>query len=126
MVQLFGADFAPDLAEIVAAIAARRMFNLIHVERVVKVDMVVRKHTPYRVEEFSRRRRVDYAGMALWIVAPEDLLLSKLDWARASHSDFQLRDVRNLIAAVPGLDWLYVERWAAELEVSELLDEVRR
>lgn len=88
------------------------------VDRVVKVDRIVRKLTPYRVEEFRRRRRVDYAGISLWIVAPEDLALS--------HSDFQLRDVRSLIAAVAELDWDYLERWAAELGVSDLLAEVRR
>ncbi|MDQ3266643.1 MAG: hypothetical protein M3Y59_23835 [Myxococcota bacterium] len=125
IVELFEEDFGADLEEVKAAIANRRMFNLIHVERVIKVDMVVRKDTPYRVDEFSRRRRVDYAGLSLWIVTAEDLLLSKLDWARASHSDFQLRDVRNLIAAVPDLDWQHIDRWAKELGVVELLAEVR-
>lgn len=94
IVELFGADFAPDLDEIVGAIRTRRMFNLIHIERVVKVDLVVRKLTPYRLEEFRRRRRVDYAGMAVWIVAPEDLALSKLDWARELGLTDLLAEVR--------------------------------
>lgn len=59
------------------------------------------------------------------IVSPEDLLLSKLEWASDSHSDFQLRDVRSLIASVPGLDWAYIDRWAVELGVAALLAEVR-
>lgn len=124
LAELFGDDFGADLEEIREAIARGRLFNLIHAERVVKVDIVVRKDAPFRVEEFSRRRRVDYAGISLWIVSPEDLLLSKLYWAKDSHSDFQLRDVRNLIAAVAELDWAYLERWASELGVGSLLEEV--
>ena len=39
------------------------------------------------------------AGIELWIVSPEDLILSKLDWARDTRSELQLRDVRHLLAA---------------------------
>jgi hypothetical protein len=34
--------------------------------------------------------------------------------------------VRNLIAAVPDLDWAYIERWAPALSITGLLDQVRR
>lgn len=64
-------------------------------------------------------------GVTIQLVAAEDLLLSKLEWARESRSEVQVEDVRNLIACVPELDWPYVERWAPELGVEELLREVR-
>jgi hypothetical protein len=40
-------------------------------------------------------------------------------------SELQLGDVRNLIACAPGLDWSYLEHWAADLNVADLLHEVR-
>lgn len=52
-------------------------------------------------------------------------MLSKLAWAKPSHSELQLRDVRNLIACVEQLDWSDMERWAVELDVEDLLAEVR-
>ncbi len=61
----------------------------------------------------------------MWLVAAEDLLLSKLVWAAESHSEMQLHDVRNLVRSVTDLDWTYIERWAEELTVGELLREVR-
>jgi hypothetical protein len=61
----------------------------------------------------------------MWLVTAEDLLLSKLVWAAESHSEMQLQDVRNLIRSVGDLDWTYIERWADELTVGELLREVR-
>ena len=59
------------------------------------------------------------------IVTAEDLVLSKLVWAAESRSEIQLQDVRNLMTAVATLDWTYLEHWAAELTVAELLCEVR-
>lgn len=124
--QLFAADFYCDPAAVRDAIARRAMFNVIHFDLAVKVDFIVRKNTPYRETEFARRRDAVVAGVRLWLVSPEDLVLSKLFWAKDSHSETQLNDARNLIAFVPALDWPYVERWAAELGVAALLDEVRR
>ncbi|MBI4484920.1 MAG: nucleotidyl transferase AbiEii/AbiGii toxin family protein [Acidobacteria bacterium] len=97
---VFAADFAVSVDAIRAAISRRGLFNLIHVEAVTKVDFVVRKDAPYRIEEFRRRRRVEIGGHPFWIVSPEDLVLSKLAWAKTSRSELQLRDVRQLLAAV--------------------------
>jgi hypothetical protein len=60
------------------------------------------------------------------VVSAEDLMLSKLDWARSSRSELQLRDVKNVIAAQPALDWAYLGRWAERLGLADLLSEVRR
>lgn len=118
-------EFDCDIDRIRAAIERRGMFNVIHPVRIVKVDFVVRKDAPYRQEEFARRRPVVVGGQSMWMVSPEDLLLSKLAWARDSRSAVQLADVRNLIEATP-IDWRYVEHWASVLDVTELVGEARR
>ncbi len=100
---------------------------MIHTPTVIKVDCIVRKDSRYRRTEFARRRTITVEGRAVDLVAPEDLILSKLAWAKPSHSEIQLRDVRNLIACVETLDWSYIARWAVdpELDVRDLLAEVR-
>jgi hypothetical protein len=122
---LFEADFICESEVIREAIERRGMFNLIHREWVIKVDVIVRKDTPYRRQELARRRRVRMRSLELSIVSPEDLVLSKLDWARDSRSELQLGDVRNLLASVPDLDGRYLDHWAAELGVADLLASVR-
>ncbi len=102
------------------------MFNMIHNALVVKVDCVVRKETEYRREEFARRRAVSVAGQMVFIVSPEDLILSKLDWAKESRSQMQLDDVRNLLRSVQGLDTEYLNRWADRLGLTALYQEVRQ
>ena len=64
------------------AVRRRGICNLIHTASVVKVDFVIRKDSVYRREEFSRRRRASIGGHEFAIVAPEDLVLSKLEWAK--------------------------------------------
>ena len=123
---VFERDFYIDREAVREAIENRGVFNVIHVPLVVKVDLVVRKDTEYRRAEFARRRQVTLEGHPLSIVAPEDLVISKLDWARDTRSEVQLGDVRNLLAAVPDLDRPYLERWIARLGLQPLYREVER
>ncbi len=124
-VDLFESEFHCDRDRIREAAVRRSMFNLIHTQTIVKVDCVVRQDTPYRLEEFRRRQRIVVAGLPMVVVSPEDLVLSKLDWARDSRSEVQLRDVRLVLQAQPGLDWEYLTHWAAVLGLTALLGEVR-
>lgn len=122
---VFATDFYCDRDMILHAVHHQASFNVIHTPTVIKVDCIVRKDTAYRRVEFARRRPIVVDGHTIQVVAPEDLVLSKLAWAKPSHSEVQLRDVRNLLACVPDLDWSYLERWAPELDVMDLLSEVR-
>ncbi len=101
------------------------MFNIIHNDWIVKADFVVRKDEAYRVTEFSRRRTIEIDGLPVVFVAPEDLILSKLWWARESGSELQERDVRDLLDAVEDLDLDYLRRWAADLNIVDNLERLR-
>lgn len=122
---LFADEFLVDEHEVRRAIAGRGMCNLIHTTAIVKVDLIIRKATPYHQQEFQRRRRIDAAGTQVWSVSPEDLILSKLAWSQPSGSELQLRDARLLLRSVANLDLAYLERWAAELGISDLLQEAQ-
>ena len=125
VISLFAEDFYIDADAVRNAIDQLGIFNIIHYDHVLKVDFIVRKETPYRQEEFARRIAVEIHGVTMWLVTAEDMLLSKLVWAAESHSEMPLQDVRTLIRSVADLDWTYIQRWADELTVGELLREVR-
>ncbi len=124
-VELFSEDYYISREAVAAAIANRSMFNVIHLGETLKVDMIVRKDTPYRCLEFKRRKLVNLEGSNLYIVSAEDLVLSKLEWLKDSRSEVQQRDVRNLLDSVPGIDETYLGEWAEKLGLDELLDEAR-
>lgn len=123
---LFEGDFYIDPDAVGAGIAERSIFNLIHLGHVIKADFIVRKESEYRLTEFARRRRVVVEGHSFFMVAPEDLIISKLDWARDTRSEVQLDDVRNLITAVSALDVEYLARWTDRLGLGALYREVTR
>ncbi len=54
----------------------------------------------------------------------EDTILAKLEWASRSGSDRQLDDVRGMMR-VADVDTTYVDRWADELGIAELWNNVR-
>jgi hypothetical protein len=124
VIGLFQGDFYIEREAVQRAVRERTMFNVIQSAFVIKVDFVIRKESEYRLEEFSRRKRVSVEGNEFFIVAPEDLILSKLEWAKDSRSEVQLSDARNLVAGVPDLDRDYLRLWAGRLGVESLYREV--
>ncbi len=104
------------------AIRSQSMFNAIHEESLIKVDFIVRKREIYRLAEFERRQRISIRDFETWIVSREDLVLSKLEWARESLSELQLGDVKNLLCS--GCDWDYLQQWAEELQLTAMLERV--
>jgi hypothetical protein len=105
------------------AIDKEFMFNLIHINSAVKIDCIVRKNQKYRLVEFDRRNKIKVNDLEIFIVSIEDLIISKLLWAKDSHSEIQIKDVRNLLAK--NYDKKYIELWAKELDIYELLTEIK-
>ncbi|MDP2936148.1 MAG: hypothetical protein Q8O86_06610 [Dehalococcoidia bacterium] len=122
--ELFSEDFYMDQDAVREAIVRRSLFIIIHYASVIKIDFIVRKDETYRLEEFQRRRHVVMEGVELSIVAPEDLILSKLVWAKESHSELHLRDVSNVLFSCSDLDKTYIEQWAKRLSVESLYKQV--
>lgn len=119
----FAGGYYLDAAAVERAVADRRLVNAVHDETLVKVDLIVRKDEPFRRLEFERRRELSIGGRRMWVVSPEDLLLSKLVWAASSASAVQRADAVALVGLE--LDWAYLDRWAAELGVLAALGELR-
>jgi len=125
-IALFENDYYLEPETIRETVKNKGMFNLIHDQYIIKIDFVVRKDTPYRRREFSRRKKVAVDDQNLYVVSPEDLILSKLEWAKDSHSEVQLNDVKNLLQDVKGLNRRYLARWARSLGLVSLYREVSK
>src|SRR6267378_6671828 len=115
VVALFEDDYYVPRNAVVRAITNQTLFNIIHSESIFKVDCIVRKNTEYRRLEFERRQQVEVDEIKIWIVSKEDLIISKLYWAKDSSSEFQLRDVKNLLKS--GYDTVYLKTWTKKLEL---------
>lgn len=104
-------------------IRAGQMFNLLDLRDGWKVDLVVRRDRPFSLVEFARRQRLQLLGVTAWVASPEDVILTKLEWAVRSGSSRQVDDVRGIVAVQgDALDVAYLRSWATALAVGEQLE----
>ena len=126
----FSDDYYVSLPMIQDAIHRRSSFNIIHWASGFKVDVFVRKDRPYDASVLARRRLHSMSdGRSLTLVSPEDVILLKLEWYRlgGNTSERQLEDVRGVFQMQAGkLDQAYLDHWAADLGVSDLLQRARQ
>jgi len=127
-VEQFRKEFYVDRALIKQALEKGLSFNIIHLESMFKVDFFILRNRPFSQKEFSRRLRrqlySDSSFEGFW-QSPEDTVLSKLEWYRAGGqiSEYQWRDVIGILKnRRDQLDLTYLQQWARELHVEDLLE----
>ncbi len=109
------------------AIRFKRSFNLIDNESLGKVDIFILKDQAFPQIEFQRRRSQlvrQNPDQSLVLPTPEDIILQKLTWYRMTknESQRQWRDVLGVLKLQGDrLDFEYLQKWAMELELSDLL-----
>jgi hypothetical protein len=117
LLESFDRGYYCDEDAVKEAIRSQGMFNLIDYNSHYKADFIILKNEPFQRAEFSRRRLEDIMDLKVWIVSPEDLLLSKLIWIQQLQSVFQAEDIK-LLSQVSGLDWAYIKDWIKELKLN--------
>ena len=90
-------------------------FNIIHSQAVIKVDFLILKKEEYRKIEFDRKQTIRILDNEINIVSKEDLVISKLYWAKDSRSEQQKNDIINLLNA--GYDKEYLLKWLGKLDL---------
>lgn len=107
------------------ALDGRSTFNVIDPSSGYKVDLIVRRDRPFSAAEFARRSRVRLPAGDVYMVSPEDALLSKLEWAQEGASERQYHDALGIALSQLGrLDLGYLRRWANELGIRDPLERV--
>lgn len=90
--------------------------------RLLDEDLIIRKDRPFSRQEFDRRRQINAMGETFWIVSPEDVILSKLEWMKGRQSNVQYSDALGVAAEHWGdLNVEYLRRWAGQLGVDDML-----
>ncbi len=127
LVALLKPAFYADLEAIRAAVAARRSFNVVHLETVLKVDVFVAGTEPFQLMQFRRRvlqTSSPDGKTTFYVASPEDTILAKLQWYRDGGcvSDRQWNDVLGVLKVQgTALDRSYLRKWAHELGLTALL-----
>jgi len=116
--QSLGKDYYVSSDAVRDAFRRNSMFNVIDIQTGWKADFIICRKRPFSSEEFQRRQNINIMGLNIWIVSPEDAILSKLEWAKNTKSDLHFRDALGVaMVQYDRLDRLYLHNWAKELHV---------
>jgi hypothetical protein len=109
------------------ALKQHDQFNVVELATASKVDLIVRKRREFSLVEFERRETAELGGLTFSIASAEDVVLSKLEWAKTGESERQLRDAAGILR-IQGdkLDVAYIEKWIESLSLEKQWLEARQ
>ena len=121
-------EFYIDEQMIADAIQRKSSFNIIHRETMFKVDVFIPQPRPFLASQLARAQRQSFQfdeEISAKFSSAEDTILAKLEWYRLGGevSERQWRDILGILKTRIGeLDFTYLQKWAKELQVNDLLN----
>jgi hypothetical protein len=128
----FGEDYYVSLPAVQQAVRRRTSFNVVHTLTGFKVDLFVIGQRPFDLSVLARAKPLLVEGgptPGITLVTAEDVILLKLEWFRLGGevAAQQSADVLGVLQVqADRLDGAYLDHWAAELGVADLLGRARR
>ena len=122
--ELFKDEYYISENSVARAIEKHSMFNIVSLTHGGKLDCIIRKDTPFARTSFQRRYLTSVAGFEYWVTSKEDLVIAKLQWARDTLSEMQLRDIANMTSSE--YDFEYVAEWIRNLELETVWSAVEK
>lgn len=130
--QILKDNFYVSINAIQDAVIRQSSFNIIHLRTMFKVDIFVMKSRSFDKMQFQRRVKeiiTTNPVHAAYFASAEDTILAKLDWFRQGGeiSERQWKDILGILKIQSErLDMSYLQYWAGELRVSDLLEKALR
>jgi hypothetical protein len=127
LVERLSGEFVIEESVVQEAVRRRSSFNAIHLTEFFKVDVFPLKKRAYDQEVVRRRLRETLElepTVEAFLATPEDIVLAKMEWFRlgSETSERQWRDILGVLKVnVFDIDTEYLEHWAKELRIDDLL-----
>lgn len=120
-------EYYADIDSALEAHKRQSMFNVIDLATGWKIDLIIRKSRAFSQEEFRRRQRVSLHDVPLFVASAEDVIISKLEWAKLSQSRRQIEDTAAILKVRwDALDHSYLVKWIGELDLKKEWDDSQR
>jgi hypothetical protein len=125
-------EFYIDDQMIASAIQHNGSFNIIHRETIFKLDNFIPHPRPFLQSQLIRAQKQTFTfatEVSANFATPEDTILAKLEWYRlgGESSERQWRDILGVLKTrAAELDIDYLQKWATEIKVHDLLERALR
>ena len=121
-VKLFVEEFFTDENMIKDSLKSGMMFNIFHKKNFFKIDFILKTGEEYEEVKFERSNRLRINGFDVNVISIEDLIISKLFWAKDTKSEMQLNDIRTLMKL--NYDDIYVSNRINKSGLKEIFQKV--
>jgi hypothetical protein len=103
-------------------------FNIIHPGSGLKVDVIIRKDTPFDRSRFVRARTLrPVESYEAAFASAEDVIIKKMEYYREGESDKHLRDITGILKVSGNeIDETYIVEWADRLGLRPIWDTIKR
>jgi len=109
-----------DIQTVKEAVKSKSTFNIIPNETLFKVDIILLDEgNDYEVRKFERRIKMNFQGREIYVITPEDLVISKLIWSKsAGGSERQIKDCESIWKLnQENIDTNYINKWIDVLNI---------
>jgi hypothetical protein len=109
------------------AVHRHGQFNIIHPASGLKVDVIIRKNTPFDDSRFNRMKRIQPSDLYhANFAAPEDVIIKKMEYYREGGSEKHLRDIAGILKiSNEAVDRSYISEWAKRLGLIDIWEAVQ-
>jgi len=110
------------------AIRKQGQFNIIHPGSGLKVDVIIRKETPFDRSRFARARAIRPAeSYEATFAAAEDVIIKKMEYYREGGLDKHLRDITGILkVSAQEIDEAYIVEWTERLGLRPIWEMIKR
>jgi hypothetical protein len=100
-------------------------FNIIHPGSGLKVDIIIKRDTPFDQSRFHRTRRIFPGPYPANFASPEDVIIKKMEYYLLGGSEKHLRDITGILKiSGESVDRGYVVSWADKMGLLEIWESI--
>lgn len=118
-----------DIEEAKKAILGKGVFNIILHKTSFKIDIIsLDEENVYEAEKFKNRIKINFHNREIFVISPEDLIISKLLWSKSAlGSERQFKDCESIYKLNSDtLDLNYINKWVKILKVEDEFNKLAR
>ena len=121
-------EFYLDDEAVHGAIDHETQFNIIHPASGLKVDVIVRKDTPFDSSRFARARSLRPSeSYTAAFASAEDVIIKKMEYYREGGSEKHLRDITGMLRiSAAEIDESYIAEWADRLGLRPIWEMIQQ
>jgi hypothetical protein len=121
-------EYFIDAEMIKDAIRGLGQFNIIHPASGLKVDVIIRKNTPFDDSRFNRIRRIyPSESFQASFASPEDVIIKKMEYYKEGGSEKHLRDITGILKiSGDSIDLNYISYWSHQIGLEEIWEAVKK